>query len=237
MSLSLLPNIVWHALAGPQARFASGSGTARRYTRGFSPIVGFADPGRPGFDALAPWCEVGEHLYVGGWRGACPPGWRIHEDSSAHQMVWEGGVPADDDTLEATPLRAEHVPQMLELVALTQPGPFGERTIELGAYLGVFDGGRLVAMAGERMEAGALREVSGVCTDPASQGRGLARRLMLRLVRAQLDRGQVPFLHVMHDNARAAGLYERMGFRRRGELAVRVVCRTEPGSAREPAHG
>ena len=33
----------------------------------------------------------------------------------------------------------------------------------------------LVAMAGERMQAGPWREISGVCTDPGHQGRGLAR--------------------------------------------------------------
>ena len=232
MTLALLPNVVWHALAGPQARFAEGSATAKRYARGFSPIVGFPDPDRPDFDALAACCEVGEHVYVGGWSGPCPRGWRSDEDSSAHQMVWEGGAPERDDALDATRLGAANVPGMLALVAATKPGPFGPRTVELGDYWGVFDGGRLVAMAGERMEAGALREVSGVCTDPLWQGRGLARRLMLKLVREQLRRGQLPFLHVMRENAHAAGLYERMGFRRRGELAVRVVSRIGPGGAR-----
>ena len=41
-------------------------------------------------------------------------------------------------------------------------------------------------MAGERMHAGTLREISGVCTHPDFQGRGLARRLMRKLVRRQM---------------------------------------------------
>ena len=225
MSHPLLANIVWHALAGPQAVHAAGTDTARRYARGYSPIVGFADPRRPDFDALAPHCDVDEHLYCGGWSGPAPSGWRIDEDTSALQMVWTGSVPEGDDALDTVRLDAGHVPRMLALVAATQPGPFGPRTVELGEYYGVFDGGRLVAMAGERMEAGTLREISGVCTDPAFQGRGYARRLMLKLVRTQLARGQVPFLHVMRGNVHAAGLYERMGFRRHGEIAVRVVSR------------
>ena len=57
MSLSLLANVVWHVLAGPQSRHASGTDTARRYARGFSPIMGFADPQRPDFAAFAPHCE------------------------------------------------------------------------------------------------------------------------------------------------------------------------------------
>jgi len=51
----------------------------------------------------------------------------------------------------------------------------------------VFEGERLIAMAGERMQAGQLREVSGVCTTPERQGRGLALRLMNRLIRREMQ--------------------------------------------------
>lgn len=226
MSLSLLANIVWHTLSGPQARHASGADTARRYARGFSPIMGFADPQHPDFAALAPHCEVGEHLYCTAWSGRVPSDWHVDADTAAHQMVWERDPPAADAPLAVARLGREHVPQMLELVALTQPGPFGERTVELGEYWGVLEDGRLVAMAGERMEAGTLKEISGVCTHPAFQGRGYARRLMHRLIRLQLARGQTPFLHVMQGNDAARALYARMGFRHHGDIAVRVVSRS-----------
>ena len=114
---------------------------------------------------------------------------------------------------------------MLDLVALTQPGPFGPRTGELGEYYGVFDGSRLVAMTGERFEAGALREISGVCTHPEFQGRGYARRLMALLIRRQMQRGQIPFLHVLGDNDRALRVYESMGFRHHQQTVFRVVSR------------
>jgi predicted GNAT family acetyltransferase len=109
---------------------------------------------------------------------------------------------------------------------LTRPGPFGPRTPELGQYLGVYEGDRLIAMAGERLQAGPVREISGVCTDPAFQGRGLARELVNELVRRQAARGQVPVLHVMSANTGARGLYRRMGFREHREAVVRVVTRT-----------
>jgi predicted GNAT family acetyltransferase len=81
-------------------------------------------------------------------------------------------------------------------------------------------------MAGERMAAETLREISGVCTHPDYRGRGLARRLMLKLVRRELRRGEIPFLHVMRDNHSARRLYEEMGFRVYRESVVRVVSRT-----------
>lgn len=224
-AIRLLDNIVWHSLAGAQAKFASGTSVARRYARGFSAIIGFADAERPDFDALAPYCEPGEHFYCGAWTGPVPAGWQMHADTKGLQMLWDADVPAADPELAAVPLDASHVPQMMELVALRPPGPFAARTHELGQYYGVFDGTRLVAMAGERMEAGPLREVSGVCTHPDFQGRGLARRLIATIVRQQIGRGQIPFLHVMRDNVHAWRIYERMGFRLHQETPLRVVSR------------
>ena len=58
----LLDNIVWHSLAGAQAKFATGATDARRYAEGFSPIIGFRDPTAPNFTALAPYCRAGEHF-------------------------------------------------------------------------------------------------------------------------------------------------------------------------------
>jgi len=57
--LDLLDNVVWHALSGPQAKYASGTATARRYARGFPPIMAFADAAQPDLAALAPRCEAG----------------------------------------------------------------------------------------------------------------------------------------------------------------------------------
>jgi ribosomal protein S18 acetylase RimI-like enzyme len=222
---SLLDHITWHALSGPHARFSTGTHDARRYAAGFSPIVGFANADSPNFAALAEYCEPGEHFYCDGWSGAAPTDWRVNVESTMFKMLWEGARPNDDAALEAVPLGPEHASQALELAALTHPGPFGPRTIELGEYFGCVEGQRLVAMAGERMCAGALREISGVCTHPDFRGRGFARRLMMKLIRRQMERDEIPFLHVMRENDRAHGLYERMGFRDYQETVVRVVSR------------
>lgn len=219
-----LDNIMWAALSGPHAKFSAGGPTARRYASGFSPIVGFADPQRPDFAALAPYCAAGEHFYCDGWTGPAPAGWHVELESTMFKMVWQGQPPAHDPAPEAIALGPQHAAQALELATLTKPGPFGLRTIELGEYWGVFDGGRLVAMAGERMAAGTLREISGVCTHPDFQGRGLARMLMLKLVRREMARGETPFLHVMSANTGARALYARMGFADFRETVVRVVA-------------
>jgi len=220
-----LDNIVWHCLTGLHARFASGTATIRRFARGFSPIIGFADFARPDLDVLAPYCDAGEHFYCIAWPGPVASGWALTADAPGLQLVWDAPTPPADDASAAVRLQARDVPAMQALVALTQPGPFAARTIELGEYYGVFDDGRLVAMAGERMGVGAFREISGVCTHPGFQGRGHARRLIEKLVRLQLARGQTPFLHVMADNHNAHRLYQRMGFRLRSQMMLRVIER------------
>lgn len=221
--IALLDNIVWHTLSGPHAAYAAGTGEARRYAPGFSPLIGFANPRQPDFAALTACCQPGEHFYCDGWSGPAPAGWLVEAETTMFKMVWAGGMPAQDELPEARPLGAEHAVQALDLALLTRPGPFGPRTLELGEYFGCFEGERLIAMAGERMRAGTLHEISGVCTHPDAQGRGLARRLMLKVIRRQLQRGETPFLHVMRDNLGARRLYERMGFRNHRESVVRVV--------------
>ncbi|WLI88512.1 GNAT family N-acetyltransferase [Massilia sp. R2A-15] len=223
----LLDDIFWNTLTGPHAQFASGFGGARRYAKGFSPILAFADPGDPDFASLAPFCEKGEHFYCDSWTGAAPEGWRIDAEATMFRMVWNAALPTADEAPDAVALGPEHADQALALATLTKPGPFGPRTIELGEYFGYFDGDRLIAMAGERMHAPGLREISGVCTHPDYQGRGLARKLMARLVHRQVARGEAPFLHVMRTNEAAHQLYLRMGFEDYLETVVRVVARAD----------
>jgi GNAT superfamily N-acetyltransferase len=226
MPTSVLSNIVWHCLTHAHAQHSAGTATAKRYAHGFSPLIAFADPRACDLDAIAPYCEAGETLYGGGWSGPVPAGWQLDVESIVHQMVWRGTARPVESDQAAVRLGPHHVAQAMELVALTHPGPFGERTIELGEYYGVFKDGRLAAMAGERFDAAPLREISGVCTHPDFQGLGLARELVTRLISIQLARGQTPFLHVMHDNDTARGLYERLGFRKANEMPVCIVTRT-----------
>jgi GNAT superfamily N-acetyltransferase len=223
---ALLDNIFWQALTGPHARFAVGSGGARRFAPGFPAMLGFADPMRPDFAAIAPHCAPGEHFYTDGWAGDAPPGWHVDFESTMYKMAWDGRPAPEDHAPDARPLGPEHADQAVALALLTNPGPFGPRNLDLGDYFGLFEGERLVAMAGERLAAGPMREVSAVCTHPDFQGRGLARRLVDKLVRRQLARGETPFLHVMSTNARGHGLYQRLGCADYRETEVRDVSRT-----------
>jgi predicted GNAT family acetyltransferase len=123
------------------------------------------------------------------------------------------------------PLGAADVSAMLELTALTKPGPFFARTYELGQYFGIRDGDRLAAMAGERMRLDGFTEISAVCVHPDHRGKGYARLLIRALIKAIADRGETPFLHVFVSNLNAIALYERLGFAGRATLQVTMLQR------------
>ena len=178
----------------------------------------FARLDHPDFATLEKYCEPGDSFYFDIWAGATPPGWRLDKEARMFKMIWDAAAPESDPATDAIPLKGEHASQAMDLARLTNPGPFGIRTPELGEYFGYFDGGRLIAMAGERMCAGDLHEVSGICTHPDHLGRGLARKLTLKLVSRQMRRGKRSFLHVLSHNVAARALYEKLGFRTEGRL-------------------
>jgi GNAT superfamily N-acetyltransferase len=220
-----LDNIIWFVFIGAYVEYVVGTKGVRCYAIGFALMVGFANPARPDFAALAACCKADEQLYCSDWDCEVPTGWRIHAENSLRRMVWEGAIPATDAFPDAIQLGPQHANQVFELAQLTKPGPFGLRSIELGEYFGWFEDGRLAAMAGERLHAGTLREISGICTHPNFRGRGLASRLTSKLIRRVMQRGETPILHVISDNPTAFRLYQQMGFSLYRETPARVISR------------
>jgi ribosomal protein S18 acetylase RimI-like enzyme len=205
----VLENPAWAALTGPQACYAEASGDAARYPSDISPFCAVADLADPrGWRDLR---ELTDRALLTGPEITAPPGWEPVLAVGGVQMVGHGMTGVEDP--EAVVLTENDVPEILELVERAKPGPFRKRTIELGRYLGLRDGGgRLIAMAGERFHVPGWTEVSAVCTDPDFRGRGLAARLILAVAAGILGRGELPFLHAADDNAGAIKLYERLGF-------------------------
>jgi predicted GNAT family acetyltransferase len=126
-------------------------------------------------------------------------------------------------------LGAADVPDMLALASVTQPGPFGARTIELGDYIGIRLRGMLVAMAGGRMRLNGFTEISAVCVEPAYRGHGFAVDLVGTLAASIAVRSEVPFLHVFSSNHAAIALYRKLGFTLRRRMHLAVLGRADAG--------
>jgi ribosomal protein S18 acetylase RimI-like enzyme len=223
-----LDNVFWQSLSGPHAHLSTGNGHSRRYQPGFSAIAAFANPERPDLEGLAAHCLEGEAFYVEGWNGPNGSGaWSIEFDARMVGMAWDTRkAPPAASTLYCQPLREADREAVLELVTLTNPGPFGPLTLSMGEFIGHFTAeGRLIAMAGERTRSDPWHEVSGICTHPDHQGRGLGRHLTHEVVRRMLQRGELPFLHVRADNAVARRMYRKLGFQEVLETPIRVIRR------------
>jgi predicted GNAT family acetyltransferase len=150
-----------------------------------------------------------------------PDLYKVDQQFEVVQFVAPESLAADDP--DTTVLDADDVPEMLALTALTEPGPFRPRTIELGTYIGLRHEGALIAMAGERFRPPGYVEISAVCTDPAYRGRGLATRL-IRAVAAGIQRtGNRPFLHASATNTNAIRLYETLGFTLTNTLTIAII--------------
>jgi ribosomal protein S18 acetylase RimI-like enzyme len=208
----VLDNPPWSSLTGAHAAFAVVHGQAARYDHEVAPFHALADPADPqGWADLAQLVVPGDTVTIAGAGGFAHPGWQ-----AGHSV---GGVQLVDVSLRAAPapeavrLGAADVPDILDLVDRTQPGPFRRRTVELGTYLGLRSAdGRLMAMAGERLHPEGWTEISAVCTDPAYRRRGLATRLVRAVAAGIRERGETPFLHTSAGNVTAIRLYESIGF-------------------------
>ena len=223
-----LDNVIWQALTTRQSQFAEGSANARRFVREVSPLSGFEEPSEANYAALA--ALVGDGATTAVFLDqpfTQRPGWEFIVGAPLVQMVCDKPAPFAASNGHATlELGSPESPEMLELTALTKPGPFGTRTHELGTYLGIRDAGRLAAMAGERLKVPGCTEISAVCTHPEHTGKSYARLLMSEIINRIRARGETPFLHVRQDNTRAIAVYELLGFRARKLLHFAVLRRT-----------
>jgi ribosomal protein S18 acetylase RimI-like enzyme len=222
----LLDNPIWSALTTVHAPLAEGGLLARRYPAAIGPLSGLAEQSDEAYEELR--ALAGPGGIVGLFLNEAPrarAGWKLIRGGTLCQMVADGEAresAAEPDRGEVRVLGAEDVPAMVALAKLTEPGPFRERTHELGRFFGVVEDGRLLAMAGKRMHVPGFIEVSAVCTHPDARGRGYARLLMRRVMDEIVGAGSTPFLHSFANNYGAIRVYESLGFRvrRTAELAI-----------------
>lgn len=219
LDADVLDNAAWNALEGRHAQFAEGDDLVRRYQTDVAPFVAVRTWDDPRvWDSLTALVGSGGQISLSGDVPAFPVGW---------EELWRGGgvqlvetdrlTPAPD--AEAVLLGEADVPEMLALISRNRPGPFLPRTYALGRYVGIRRGGRLVAMAGERLKPDGWTEISAVATDESHRRQGLASRLVLDVAFHIQLRGDRALMHAAATNLSAIGTYERLGFALRTRTA------------------
>ena len=213
---------IWNALTSRQAALAQVAGAIRRYDPAYAPFAASYDGTADSLKELSELVPLGGQIIL--------QQTHVIEQISHLRLVRTAATVQMIATQVKAPIAAFRVEELSDgdasemraLAALARPGPFAERTHELGHFIGVRCEGRLVAMAGERMKLDGFTEVSGVCTHPDHRGHGYGAVLTALVAEAILQRGETPFLHAFESNVGAIALYERLGFVVRWRPALMV---------------
>jgi predicted GNAT family acetyltransferase len=225
----ILDNMIWNSITTGNRDLAVVDGDVGFYRPDIAPFAGLKELSPENLTNLHAITEPGRRMAISRFAPFLPDKtqWKVLQQMDCCQMVYENPVAGFTTAASVLirPLGQEHVPQMLELTALTKPGPFLEHTILFGNYFGIFAEGRLAAMTGQRMHPLPYLEVSAVCTHPDFRGHGYAKALMLHVMKGILDRSFIPFLHVLTNNSGAIALYESIGYRTRKQLFIDVISR------------
>ena len=209
----LLQNPVYNALLSGDRHLSIGNDQVKFFDEQVSPFAGFETGYTNGFTDLYDLLPAGRKiLYATPSFIEEPTGWKIRHEIKGLQFVYTADREPEQIFPGIIPLGPAHVDEMVQLAALTKPGPFGTKTIDFGYYFGIFEREKLAAMTGQRLHVQHFSEISAVCTHPDFTGKGYAFRLLQHQVQLIIQQGQQPFLHVREDNDRAIALYQRLGF-------------------------
>lgn len=236
LSVHPLDNPTWAALTSYQEQHALVAAKARRFRPELTVHGALAEQTSEAWRDLQQLaCDAPVSLFSP-QPLELPPGWTVTRSVELYTMVKEedGARPGAEsqigkgsrgnDAAQIVQLSADDLPQMSELYEATRPGrKLYQRMMELGGFLGIKNAGLVVAMACLRLHFPGYREISTVGTLPGHEGRGHATALVGELVRRIRAAGETPFLTVRTDNARAIGIYRRLGFRERGKVRSTTV--------------
>ncbi len=226
-----LDAVIWRALTSVQESLAEGDERARRYPAAIAPFAATVDTEPASFRSLLALVGGDDQIALFTTEEVQPPSsFSVVRRASVDQMVLEdAGACTAQPGAPIVALGVADVPEMLALASVTQPGPFGPRTIELGHYIGIRRQGAVVAMAGERMRLDGFIEISAVCVEPVYRGHGFAAELVRSLASSIAARSEIPFLHVFSSNHAAIALYRKLGFTLRRQMRLAALIQAAAG--------
>src|SRR4029077_9731300 len=139
-----LDQVIWRALTSCHRDVAEGDHLALRYLAPIAPFAATTDVSTASFQSLLALLPVGDRIALFTLEEIMPPSsFSVIERGFVDQMILLK-TPSGAGSTPIVRLNARDVPDMLALVDVTHPGPFGPRTIELGQYIGVRREGTLV---------------------------------------------------------------------------------------------
>src|SRR5947209_2158594 len=131
----ILDNPVWNALISGNKVFAQGTETVKFFPREVVPFVALKEETPAHFDELYDMVASDTPVLLFTVNDLkIPESWNILMEILGFQMMYNGAPLPELQFDKIVPLTEKHVPQILELIKLTNPGPVFSRTIEFGNY-------------------------------------------------------------------------------------------------------
>ena len=221
----LFADPVWHALQTQHQRFAVASGRARRYPAEVAPFATVAEPTTEALMELRSLLAPGESVWLSGPGYPQAPGLKHEGVLECLQMALPERAVLGQSEVDLKRVSASDASDLVALTDLAFPGFFRTHTYQMGTYYGVYAGGELIAMGGERLKLDGYYEISAVCTHPQHRGKGLAASIIWKLVHDHRREGVVSWLHVGAANLRAIELYNRLGFKEVRRVILHRISR------------
>jgi len=217
--MTTLDNPVWEALSTQQNNFNIGNKAVKYFAADIAPFIGLQNWDESDLQQLKQHAPADRAFSVMiAKKIQLPANADILFTTPLYQLYCPVLLPFTIEAIEIKTLDSSHVAQMLELTAITKPGPFYEKTIDFGHYMGIYQHDKLVAMAGERLKVNGYTEISAICTHPHYLGKGYASYLLSQVCQHTIREGNIPFLHVRTDNVRAIDVYKKLGFQIRADV-------------------
>lgn len=210
--LEKLQNPVWHSLSETHKRWCLEFNNVKFYNPEVCPFGAFTDITKTA-DALNEYAKLTDSFFL--VTEDKTPTWnedfvQLNKKIEGCQMVLKNEI---DLTIseEIVPLTEENVDDIYNLIWLVMPGYYKKRTFDMGNYFGIFKDGKLVSIAGQRMQTNDFIEVSGVVTHPDYTRRGFAKQLSHHVSLEIFKDGKHPILHTTKGNP-AIKMYESIGY-------------------------
>ena len=137
-----------------------------------------------------------------------------------HWSIWTlapDDVPADLATWASAAVELASDDERIDPLLAHSPSAYlfaGDPAVR--RWMGVVDGGTLIAVGGESVIADGVPHLVSVCASPERRNRGAGRAVTASLVLGALDRATEVYLEMYADNEPAARLYSSVGFREAG---------------------
>ncbi|MEV1144397.1 GNAT family N-acetyltransferase [Micromonospora sp. NPDC049799] len=150
-----------------------------------------------------------------GVESALVPAFRVESAAAHRKMALTDPGRLASVRPAGVPLGRDDLPAVERLYAAAYPGNwFDPRMLDTGRYVGIRDGGELVAVAGVHVWSPVYRvaALGNVTTLPRVRGRGLAAAAVAAVCAGLRDSVDHVTLNVRADNTSAVRLYERLGF-------------------------